>query len=71
MGKRTNNCPQKHYTETKDLATRTPLKTGVEVRCSGRVNSSCSTCDARRVTIVKKPATWKCLQQTEHIRGHL
>jgi hypothetical protein len=29
--------------ETKDRVTRTPLKTGGELRCSRRVNSSCST----------------------------
>ena len=32
----------KHTHKTKDRATRTPLKTGVELRCSGRVSSSCS-----------------------------
>ena len=35
------NTPQK----TKDWATRTPLKTGSELRCSGKVGSSCSTSD--------------------------
>ena len=29
--------------ETKDRVTRTPLKTGGELRCSRRVNSSCPT----------------------------
>jgi len=28
--------------KTKDCATRIPLKTTVELRCSGRVDSSCS-----------------------------
>jgi hypothetical protein len=32
----------KHAHKTKDRATRTPLKTGGELRCSGRVSSSCS-----------------------------
>ena len=32
----------KHTYKTKDLETRTPLKTGGELRCSGRVSSSCS-----------------------------
>jgi len=29
-----------------------PLKTGGEIRCSGRVNSSCSTCGTSHVTLV-------------------
>ena len=35
----------KHMHKTKDRETRTPLKTGGELRCSGRVSSSCSTSD--------------------------
>jgi hypothetical protein len=33
----------KHTHKTKDPVTRTPLKTGGELRCSRRVSSSCST----------------------------
>ena len=33
----------KHTYKTKDRVTRTPLKTEGELRCSGRVSSSCST----------------------------
>ena len=33
----------KHRHKTKDRVTRTTLKTGGELRCSGRVSSSCST----------------------------
>jgi hypothetical protein len=33
----------KHTYKTKDRVTRTPLKTGDELRCSRRVGSSCST----------------------------
>jgi hypothetical protein len=33
----------KYTHKTKDRVTRTPLKTGDELRCSGRVRSSCST----------------------------
>jgi len=33
----------KYTYKTKDRVTRTPLKTGGELRCSGRVGSSCST----------------------------
>jgi hypothetical protein len=41
--------------KTKDRVTRTPLKTGGEFRCSGRVSSSCSTSDTRLVKIVTNP----------------
>jgi hypothetical protein len=33
----------KHTYKTKDRVARTPLKTGSELMCSGRVSSSCST----------------------------
>ena len=52
-----------------DRATRTPLKIGGELRWPGRVSSSCSTSDTRRV--ISKERTGKCLRQLEHIRGHL
>jgi hypothetical protein len=41
--------------KTKDGVTRTPLKSGGEFRCSGRVSSSCSTSDTRRVNPVINP----------------
>ena len=41
----------KHTHKTKDRVTRTPLKTGGELRCSGRVSSSCFTSDTRRVNL--------------------
>ena len=37
----------KHTYKTKDRVIRTPLQTGGELRCSGRVSSSCSTSDTR------------------------
>ena len=40
--KRTSNELQNDIPKTKDLATQTQLKTGGELRCSGRVSSSCS-----------------------------
>ena len=40
----------KHTYKTKDRVTRTPLKTGGELRCSGRVGSYCSTSGTRLVT---------------------
>ena len=41
----------KHYTKqkTKDRVTRTVLKTGGELRCSGCVSSSCSTSNQGRI----------------------
>ena len=42
----------KHTHKTKDRITRTPLKTGGELRCSGRVRSSCSTSGTCRVNLV-------------------
>jgi hypothetical protein len=41
--------------KTKDRVTRTSLITGGELRCSGRVNSSCSTSGTRRVNLVTNP----------------
>ena len=50
------NGQNKKYTyKTKDRVTRTPLKTGGEHMCSGRVGSSCSTSDTRRVNLVANP----------------
>jgi hypothetical protein len=45
----------KHTYKTKDRVTRTPLKSEGELRCSGRVGSSCSTSDTRRVNLVTTP----------------
>ena len=45
----------KHTYKTKDRVTRTQLKPGDELRCSGRVSSSCSTSDTRRVNLVTNP----------------
>ena len=43
----------KHTYKTKDRVT--PLKTGGELSCSGRVSSSCSTSGIRRVNLVTNP----------------
>ena len=40
----------KHTHKTKDRVTRTSLNTGGEIRCSGRVISSCSTSGSRLAT---------------------
>jgi hypothetical protein len=42
----------KHIYKTKDLVTRTLIKTEDELRCSERLNSSCSTSDTRRVRFI-------------------
>jgi len=41
--------------KTKNTATRTSLKTGYGVMCSGSVDSSCYICGTRRVTRVTIP----------------
>ena len=41
--KRTNHDLQNTTQETKDCETRTPLQPGCELRCSGKVGSSCFT----------------------------
>jgi len=43
------------YKDYTDRATRTPLNTGGELRCFGRVHSSCSTCVTCLVTLVTNP----------------
>ena len=45
----------KHTHETKNRVTRTPLKTGSEFMCSGRISCSCSTSGPRRVNLVTNP----------------
>jgi len=44
-GQKDKQRSTKHTYKTKDRVTRTPPKTGGELRCSGRVSSSCSTSD--------------------------
>jgi hypothetical protein len=46
----------KHTRKTKDRVPRTPLKTRGQLRWSGRVSSSCSTSDTRRVNLVTNPS---------------
>ena len=38
-----------------DRETRTPLKTGGQLRCSGRISSSCSTSGTSRISLVTNP----------------
>ena len=60
--KRTNNDLQNTTQKTNDLASRTPQKTGGDLRCSGRVSSCCS-------TIVTLLFTGKCHQH--HLKWKL
>ena len=54
-GKQKKYKRTKHAYKTKDRETRTPLKIGGELMCSGRVSSSCSTSDTRRVNLATNP----------------
>jgi hypothetical protein len=47
----------KHTHKTKDRVIQTPLKTGGELRWSGKVSSSCSTSGTRRFNLVTNPVT--------------
>jgi hypothetical protein len=63
------------HLNTKDWATRTPLKTGCELGCSGRASSSFSTSCIRRVTLLTKDGgkswmkneTWDCDYDKQNI----
>ena len=53
--KRTNIDLQSTTQKTRDWEIRTPLKHEDEPRCSGSVNSSCSTRGARHINLVTNP----------------
>jgi len=55
MAKGTKNDLQNITQKTKDRATRTPLKSGDDLKRSRRVNNSCSTCDTRGCCSCYKP----------------
>jgi hypothetical protein len=55
MAKRKSAKGQITIYKTKDRVTRTPLKTGGELRSSGKVGSSCSTSGTHRVNLVTNP----------------
>ena len=60
--KKDQNRSTKHTHKTKNRDTRTSLNTGGELRCSGRVSSSCYTSGNRRINLVTNPVirhgTW-------------
>jgi hypothetical protein len=73
--RRTNNDLQNTTHKTKDRVTRTPLSTGCEIKCSGRVSSSCSSSDTSRVTLVtnlvisyERGQDPKMITKVKHIR---
>ena len=79
-----NNGPQSTTQKTKDWGTQILLKTGSELRCSGRVISSFSTIDTSRVTYAPRDKSYSVIYNYErrkkgdimtttmaHIRGHL
>ena len=51
-GQKDKQRSTKHTHKTKDRVTRTSLKFRGELRCSGRVISSCSTSGIRRVNLI-------------------
>ena len=52
--KNTNIDLQNFTQKTKDRTIRTPLKTESELRSSGRVSSSCSTCGTCRIPLEER-----------------
>jgi len=60
-GKRKNNYPQNITQKTKDGAAESLLKPGCDLRCSGRVGRSCSTCGTSRSTVIYVWKTFGCL----------
>jgi hypothetical protein len=52
--KNTNIDLQNFTQKTKDRTKRTPLKTESELRSSGRVGSSCSTCGTCRIPLEER-----------------
>jgi hypothetical protein len=54
-GQKDKQRTTKHTNKTEDRVTRTPLKTGGELRCSERVSSSSSTSGTPRVNLVTNP----------------
>jgi hypothetical protein len=52
MAKKKRKKVQNTTQKIKDRAIRTSLKSGDELRCSGRVSNSCSTCDNSSVTVI-------------------
>ena len=72
MAKRKSTKEQKtiyktHTHKTKDRVTRTPLRTGGELRCSRRKLCSCSTSDTRRINLVTNPVISRGLRKDREV----
>ena len=57
----------KHYTESKRPNNTNPNENRDELRCSGRVSSSCSTCDTSRVAVKRYEHHLKIVLDTSHL----
>jgi hypothetical protein len=61
----------KHTHKIKDGVTRTPLITGGELMCSGRVSRSCSTSGTRRVSLVTRDGSMRvCIKRKKTNDGN-
>ena len=68
-GQKENNDLHNPTQETKDTATQTPLKSGGELRCFGRVDSSCFSRGTGCVTLAtKQDDIVQCQLQQAEIR---
>ena len=54
-GQKDKQRSARHTYKTNDRVAQTPLKIPGELRCSGRVSSSCSISGIRRVNLVTNP----------------
>ena len=71
-----NNVLQNITHKSKNWATRIPLKTRDELKCTGKVSNSASSSGTDHGTLVafrviSHERTWLLLRQTEYIRCHL
>jgi len=72
--KTTNNDLQNTTQKTKDWATRTPLKTGGELRCSGRVRSTgtiCGTHDDRIIYVTMNKTGKRQSEGSRQLSGNI
>jgi len=71
-GQRDKQRSTKHTHKTKDRVTRTPLKFGDKLMCSGRISSSCSTSGTRHVNLLSNPVIsheWGKVREVLTTRG--
>ena len=68
-GQKDKQRSTKHTHKTKGRVSQTPLNTRGELGCSGRINSSCSTNDTRRVNLVTNPVIKKNTTMSEQLQN--